>query len=86
MKVPAVQRRQAGERHKEGGEGQAEYGEGEQKRRDDLLQEMFDCRHAASHLQPRVDSLAEVSLQRPVSVTAAVRVTRDTARVRVGSV
>ena len=66
MKVPAVQRRQAGEHYQEGGQAQAQDGEGEEERRDELLQEMFDCRHAASHLQPRVDSLAEVSLQNTV--------------------
>ena len=63
MQIPAVQGRQAGEHYEEGGEGQAEDREGEEEGRDELVQEMFDCCHAASHLEPRVDSLAEVSLQ-----------------------
>ena len=86
MEVPAVQPRRAGEHDEEAGEDQAEDGEGEEERRDELVQEVFDCCHAAPHLQAGVDSLAEVALQRPVSVSATVWVARDTAGVRVGAI
>ena len=86
MEEPAVECGQTGEQDQQGGESQPEDGEGEEERRDEQLQEMFDCSQAASHLQPRVHSLAEVSLQRSVGVPATVGVTRDTARVRIRSI
>ena len=81
MKVPAIQSAQAQQYHQDGGEGEAEDGEGEEERRDELLHDVLDSCHAAPHLYPGVDGLAEVRLESPVSIFPTVCVLGDTARV-----